>query len=1273
MQLPHPVLLVGLGGTGQWIACHVLKELMDLYGLNDPNEVLTSPQIGGRVRILAIDTDQGNPAKVGRGRRQFGMGVGEVRLPDQMRLSVGAQIMGYAQQIASGQHPQIGSWFDATWFLNQMTAVALLNLTTGAQQFRPLGRVAVPYNLTQFGGGIRTALTSAIQGIANAAPGHNLLVCIVGSLCGGTGAGMVADIAHLVQRVAEGRVPAVSTRAYLVLPNAFEGTVQAGGSAGFSQRTFAAMRELRRFAREVRYEIGYPMHYAGPEREGDEVLRGRAQQALFELMYYFDAGLVKVDGLPAKVEEGMALLIAEAILPWVDGETRGTFLSHAANLTAQKAIRIAGGALHPQAAVAGGIGLYSLQLPIQEIIEEWTYGLAREALRMFLGVRQEDATTKTVTHLWDNRVGGVEGISGRDAARAEWETGQIGGQTVSEFIKEVLRAGRAGREGPERKAGYQRELMERTVADWQRIEAPPSDPSDEDKALMAEFLYPTKRVLEKDILQRPTKVLRGQVQSTEDLSGDARRNERRSSASGAERVHRDAELYLDKHLGPITWATGTRGGDDRDPSGLYPRMLRRWCCQGTGCREGGHVADYRTLLQKWVALSLNGTPEPERTTSETPDRAVQNRSGRLGYTLALLDEIEAILSEAAGLYGIEENRCLGLVSEARAPLSGLGDRMNKDVKNQEKYLEWQQQVLERERTYACVRAMSWSAEQMLKCTQEARDGLKKWRDAMCKDRGLYQAVWQAQEQAATNLAELKKYSAVREVVDAPEMKAQRYQHYAQGARNALGETLNALRWQVAVEDVYDKGLGRMVPSVVIGFELGDGKDESVNEIDSRLTPESHHSVRQALIGTCRQFFDNAREHETVLGWLQRYYDGSSNKRQLSGLAARMSTTQSVTLRTQPAANPHVVAYVRSHWSNVGEQTWVNALLSLIRQNLGADQKDSQAVDSTDPYRLTLITFQELIDVEKLTTYDQGKTAYLQLNAKSDGVGLARQVLHVFAAERNAAVYEQRLGRLLPDRIVALLEEPDSFRQFVRAWALGSLGSTGGRETLIHEHRLEDGRWVYRLTTGPFEGEIDPGTLLPKQAEHRWLCEPVAQGQLSLFASAETFCLRGADKWQMQGEAWEINKKRVEDEIEKQRLALANQTDVGQRLSENLSYLVSIMNKLGDTSQRQRAQVQLAELEHLQEVSKKIQEALYAATKKRDNFQQLAGQPGAQAAAPQDGQQDVAARAEEARQAIEREQLRTSFQLDPDLYRLMSFIIADEMAGLVQSIKGFHSA
>ena len=84
---PHPTIVVGLGGTGQWVVCHVLKELMELYGLQK------SEQLSQSVQILAIDTDFQNVAKVGiASGTPSSAQIGQVKLSNQMIVPLGANV-----------------------------------------------------------------------------------------------------------------------------------------------------------------------------------------------------------------------------------------------------------------------------------------------------------------------------------------------------------------------------------------------------------------------------------------------------------------------------------------------------------------------------------------------------------------------------------------------------------------------------------------------------------------------------------------------------------------------------------------------------------------------------------------------------------------------------------------------------------------------------------------------------------------------------------------------------------------------------------------------------------------------------------------------------------------------------------------------------------------------------------------------------------------------------------------------------------------------------
>ncbi len=1248
MKKPHPTLIIGLGGTGQWVATHVLSELMSLYGVQDPNDL--DPQ----VQILSIDTDFNLEANVGSGVSDIltGMNVGEVRLPPSSVVQVGANVVGYAQAIAEGGYPEIGAWFDAKWFLNQPQYATLLNLTDGASQFRPLGRIAVPYNLTQSSGSLRTALKEAITTIKNHMDPQEeaLTVCIAGSLCGGTGAGMVVDVAYLVQKLAAPLT--MQARGYLVLPNAFEGTVPPApdGGAAFRQRAFAAMRELRRFSREVDYERGYPMHYAS-ERIQDPILRGKLNSTLFELLYYFDAAMIRHDADEkdnrAPVPYGVAPAIAEAILLWVDGRTSKDLLSHATNLSQHKASSISSGKLHPQAAVAGAMGIYSMVLPLHLFIEEWTHDLAMEVLDIFLGKKEVDKRTRTVTEIRTDYAGGQAGPSGRAAARRDWEKGQLGGIAVNAFLKDHLLTGREAREGKAHRDRRRDALTNRPLAEWVDLVRSENTWNEEDVQLATEFLHPQEIVLEKSgLLGHKKKVRRAEVRDTKHSSGDRPKLERKSPQLAAARIEKDLKEYFDRHLGGVGSYTGARGGSDNDPEGFYPLLLRR--------SMEIYVKKYQHLLANWVAEQLNGVAPGDQKSADrdTPERAVRNRAAKLGFTLDMLQELVAMFQEDVTLLEKLEREQLGRVVQQRQSetMVRLRKNMAKHIKAQGPYLEAQHELLEAERLYAMIRANRWAAAQMLAFTKTAQESLEAWKKILTQK--LYRAVWRGKDQIANNLREMRRYSAMREIVDTPDIKRKRYKHYSQQA-NAPGAILQALRWEAQETDVYDESVHDFRPTLQISLQVG----------NEPLSLEGDAMNTRRFLDHFRAIFAEAREHETLLAWLREYYDESTQERRVTALAQRLAKRGRLALRVRDGANPYRLAYVRAFYDpGSPEENWLTGLVSNVAQTMGADALGSQSVSSSDPYRLSFLSFHELIDVEKLKAYQEGKEGlggaggYTSLPARSHGTALSQQLLHVFAAEQNAVVYEERLSQQLrrpfmfSDKIVALLEDRERFRQFVQTWLYGR--SMGREGVLLHLHTLPDtgqrgNQVVRRLTVGPFEGELDPYTHLPKAPEHYWLTEPQPGVTPSLYAAAETFCLGGADKWQIPGRKEEIHYERVKKQVQISR----EQSLQDMSLEKVDQGLVAIVQGFEDEKQRQKGMERLQEYAYLQSKQIELRHSIIpsmerALTDWRKNLQGT----------------DDKSKSKHADQLTQRE-------LDVQLLRLMSEFIVDEMDAIYREIRG----
>ncbi|HOQ99822.1 MAG TPA: tubulin-like doman-containing protein [Anaerolineae bacterium] len=1188
----NPTLVIGLGGQGQWVACHLLKELMELSNVQTPQQLEPS------VQILSLDTDSAPRASVlWSGGQTARSGEHQVTLPGTNCGDLGEDVKKYVEEARDGKHPELARWFPASWFLDHPNKATILNLSLGARAYRPLGRISVFYGLTHTPQvahtpqgenspernkqPVRDLLQRAIARIPADAGNTPLNVCIAGSLCGGTCAGMAADIAYLVRQLAAPR--SVSVRGYFLLPGAFKGTIAADSS--FLPRSFAAMRELRRFSEAVRSVIGYPMHYAGPDKAADGILRGRLEGTLFESLYYFDhpLGLRRRDGGIDEIEikNGIAPLIAEAIMLWIDDQAGGHLGGHQANVAAKQSDLIRDQVLRDGAAVAGGVGVYSLQLPLYPIVESWAHDLGLRALEEFLGVRAGDVddTTRVVRRLDEGH--------GREAARNAWRTGNVANHVLTSLTRDVLETGRALILGGGERDTRRNDLNKRVDKDeiWEDLLLGGAAPSEADQALRSQFLHPPQVDLEKrGLLPGHVPVRRAMVATTGQLSGGAAKQEKKNPGGAAERIEREVKLYLDKHLGSEDAITRARGGNDDDPAGEYPRMLRRWAEE--------HRAPFQSALLAWVAQSLNEA-----------DPTTHSRWGRFGATVALLDELSSMLTLAVAEYQGVEKKCLDIVATHRDSLDAKEavKGMSHAAGGQEGYLRFQQEkVLLPERSYAAARQVRWWAQQMLDLVEAVKAALQAWREDLAG--GLYSAISQGLEHVDDTLRGLVDYAAVRDtrLVVNSRIRDERRDYYEEQA-GGIDSVLDDLGWAVAVDrrkerDARGREKWVLQVDMKLSLKLKDGPKQFLTN--------GTESNRAWFLERCRNVFAEAWTNESILDWLRRQYpsEGQGIERQnLAFLVGELQGLAKPPLRWQPEAHPYTLAYVRAKFVSNDERRWLEALKGAIAGKIGADPQQSQLIQASDPFRLTLVTLHELIDVDQLTSYEEGKQKYDALPAESPGLGTSRQLVHVFAAERNAALYEKRLDRFLPDRVVTLLEDRDRFRLFVQAWAYGKVAD--GEEILLHSHCIPGsdpaldrrGKWVRRLTTGPFEEEIDPITGEAVPAQHLWLTPPMLEVR-PLFEAAEAFLSRGEDVFKDPQKPKPIDDGRVAEEIQrrKHKLVVKPVVDGTWASNERNRVLAGLVEGFKLEGQKKAGRQLLAEYEYLQGLQLRLQNEIIPA-------------------------------------------------------------------------------
>jgi hypothetical protein len=1148
-----------VGGTGQWVLAHTKKNLFDSYG-----------KIPEGVRLLSLDTTRAPSATVG-GWGNVGDDGGRVVDLGSEHVWVGGDAYDYAISIRDrpDKFPHLASWFDADWFLRTPGARGLLNLTIGAGKFRPLGRLATFYNLTQGANSpLRNALNTAIQDIVRETGQRNVYAFLVGSLAGGTGAGMFADVAHLLRVLAVNLQASANIRGYFVLPQAFDGTVDAGVTqirADIVAKSFAAMRENSRFASVFDFAAGYPVFYAGPD-DNDPVLHEPIRSTLFELLYYFDGKRAQNTLEQVRIENGVAPTIADAIAAMIDDRAGHTLEEHKQNVTGDRnALN-----LTTDIVTVGALGTYSWVFPIYDIIEGWTHELASEVLDQLLPLEPQgkvDERTFTPTGLDDSSAGGRVSKNGVEAARAFWGTPDIGGIRLGALPREL---GKLGEQWQSEEARQQviNSLQTKMLDEWLALLAPqPGEDSTVDREirpkiekLLKEFLNPQT----KGSIFRPRDQEHAAVLTTDTAKDKA---EQKSPALGAERVRNSVTEYFNSRLGRL---------DVTENRAAYPVALVKY--------TEWQVERFRQALDRYVRDTLNGTA------ANDPRKAVENRSGKLGHLRMVLAAINDHLDGAR--QAIEKARTEKQRAGGREGLDTQRSRayqqMLSDANKQEVYLKICQSLLELDRWDVTARVAAEAAGSMQTYVVDLRKVIKAWIDALAFDpQGVFAEVQRGRQRIKSDRAAAGALSPVRNVINDQKYEDLRYHAYTSGEHDAVAEVLADLEWEVKREQLRDPRTRELVPYLGVNLKLHNVKKDDGTFEDRLLAAEPVPSNRDALLRRCRQEFVPAREHESISAYLMFKYDGKTPATAPEVLADEIFAMNGPLLRQ--TGNPVPYNYLRVHQDPAlqGQQVFLTRVIGqLARRSLVPPTRASQIINSDDRFRLSFLYFWEVIAVERTTAYTEAQKEYGLLD-----VG-RRQVHHIFPAERNIVLAERRIGRLLPHRVVQLVEEPGKFNLAVMTRVYGRRDEP---VRLLHlcsyEDQRQQRRTVWRLTRSAKKNEYDPGGGR-RQDDHYFLTIPGQEP--SLLNAFETFTMSEKVKWFQLGKGVP---RSLGDEAEKwlkipldeiaQQVQEYQKEDLQKRLDQGTlgTRAIEFQGKLGAVKGRNLSAVQLlvAQFERIQEI------------------------------------------------------------------------------------------
>lgn len=1018
--MPIPSLIVGLGGTGQWTTVYVKKALLDSYG-GIPKETklvsfdtLTNPEvlIGGHGEKRsrehttgAIGLDTGEYVYIGKDVKQLTEDVASEQPPN------------------SNQHPysHIRSWYLADYYLRNLPD-HMFSIKEGAGQFRQFGRLAIFTNVAQPANSeIYNTLQDAIIRLQRNSPGQSQLqVFIIGSLAGGTGAGMFVDIAHLIRQIAtQSNINYKPTiRGYLVLPDSFSQDVEPTMLRNMYARAFAAMRENRRFTINFDYVKGYPMHYHNGG--GDPIWHGAVKGRLFDMVYYIDGQRKRSSLVGVSMKRGVAPTIADTIMTAIDGKSGPTLVQHAVNVEQEAVTRKGRGVIKQNAALSGSIGTYSIIFPIMQIVEGWAHRLGLDILDVLLATEESDSKTGLPISLKRNANGEQSNSYGRDEATSFLASSSpisYGGTTIEPTLL-MSEIARIAKEGKSQITSIVTQLTAKDISAWNEHFVPESNDPE------------TKRIKE-----RVQRILDAKL--TDDTKTSDEQKPEEAAILGAERIADDARRFKNRYLGTENASSGQReGGQYRETLSEFTRY---------------HVGRFNRMLDLKILATLNGR-------HQNPMLA---KGGKLGYLRDFLEGLhDELVRTRMVLEQVRETR--QKVGDTRknaiAAVQAAGNRMEKAanekagfadfgrtfrnaVKAQKDYIDAEVHLIDILKVEVTEEAVLDVVLNSLDYVESAQAAVVSWTDTLAfNQRGLFSLLQQGESKLQTD-RDTEDGVAVRKVVSDSAYEVDRYNYYlTQGEVDRKAQLLANLNWSLEHTQVSGQ------PKLNLNLSLtGEQQNQS-------LLGDRYQQNLALLLTETRKPFTIAVESESVTKYIMQHaYVGNSG----AILLAKEIFNRIGVLLQHNSSHSLPSNYLTAAFNaeDENEQNYLRLVLSEISQlsgvqaagGQGEDGNDRQFVrylNSEDRFKLTFLWMEELIDLDSIASFKNGRGDYLgSASASTRG---DRRLLHIFPAEVNAAEYENRLPelrqtvRIFSDDVTLQLEMVERVKLFLLLYGYGIL-------------------------------------------------------------------------------------------------------------------------------------------------------------------------------------------------------------------------------------------
>ncbi|MBI9045910.1 MAG: hypothetical protein JEZ06_15565 [Anaerolineaceae bacterium] len=1035
--MARPALIIGLGGTGQWVLTYLKKDLLESNKGKMPKGVkLLSFDTTKHASAMAGHDNQGSKDKHDERQKR----AGAVELEDKVEfVHMGSQLIDMVRDIRDGKHSHLG-WVDAKDGLEHLPASAW-NADDGAGAIRQVGRLCLVKDLQSPNTSkIFSYITKSMQDISQEVEigeSNRLEIIVVGSMSGGTGASMLIDLPLICRRLAKAHAGNIILRGFIVTPRAFiNDTLGAGRDV--MARSFAAWRELDRFmitsasygSNQVQYHADNP------------ALTWRADTRLFDVAYIIDPKRTSnsLDGVDPR--KSVFPSISQAISAIVDDYAGQAYSYKAINLNDT----YANFRYRP---FYSSVGTYMMKVPRYYVERKFTYDLAENILEKLLAPEKNDQGR--VIRLKDNH-------------NLEVDESSIGVQAAVDFMN----ASGVEEEGV---------MIPRT--------------------LFAQIIGMAHREkyqvdgIKINSWSQPMTAAQGSQQLSAIL--DITTDETGSTIIEGFNVEQRFRIW-DK-VQPSREIGGTPGEDyNRIMENTRKESLNRY-----GRSEGGEETrgTYGDQLEeaKWAQLRLFNNLLRAKTAqilngSGGTENPVAAKSGKLGYLYGFVKGLRDVLDYFDGFVDevfVNRNEVLKLNDTAKSRMKTAADEY-KDKKDKTCiFTVWDHNIHpdahKAQREF--LEAVEYSnqvrkSELLLRICRETGLGMKELAESTLKDiekwvehlatgitryeidkegnhfavgvHSLYHTIQDENKNNQLNHDLDQQLGRISTVLSNGDMKVDDVQ---------LNETLSNVTWKVSQKTNPAQGKdGRQVlrmQGLEIGLEIKLDEDNLEKFVNDGETAGQHNL--EILRSFAAKPFQTIAEQIPFGEKVQKeYIDADSLADKLDKIGEPLwskTSTGAGPLHNQPNSMLIRVDNNTSPEASKYFQKFKNRLQDLNPgKQIELTSEAEGGKGSEDRYKMSLVRFDDVIDSQDFDVWEKCKDAYIQMrNDPSTDKTMAD--LHIFFEEKNACNYEERICKTLKKnyqplatRITALLVDENRLEMFFRSLALGYI-------------RKEEENWVYR--------------------------------------------------------------------------------------------------------------------------------------------------------------------------------------------------------------------